>query len=147
MTRVARVRLRTVGVDRSVLAREEPMSERAQCFCSFAEWCQRMDGLIVQQADSLLRCGYANDSRVRGLGALAIGARGLPEGGGVARDSQQVVLDLECETDRIRKSRQSIVKVRIERRRALSRHQHAGPNHRAGLARVHVFHLAEVEPL
>src|SRR5258707_6640634 len=63
---------------------------------------------------------------MRRFRALAVGARGLPQHRCIAGDIQQIILDLECKADGIRKPRQRAVETRIQRRRAFRRHEDAG---------------------
>src|SRR5271154_1807756 len=94
-----------VATTRSVLPRQEPMSQGAQVVRTFAEWRQGGDGLIVQEAHALLRGGNADDRRMRGFCAFAVGARGLAQHRCIARDVEQIILDLERQAHRVRKPR------------------------------------------
>ena len=59
---------------------------------------------------------------------------------------EQIVLDLKGQADGGGEARQrGIQALGVQRRRAFGGHQHAGANHRAGLARMHVFDLGDIE--
>src|ERR1700721_1614928 len=82
----------------SVLPRQQPVSERAQRFGTFAEGRQRIDRLTVQKPHALLRRRNADHSRMRGFGTFAVRSGRFAQRGDIAGHVEQVVLDLEGQT-------------------------------------------------
>src|SRR5690606_41239885 len=85
----------------SVVALDREAGQRTQCPGPFAEAGERVVHCPVQRQQALAR---GLDAQQRGEGRLAqrgVLARGLAQGRAVALDVEQVVADLESETERI----------------------------------------------
>src|ERR1700730_883696 len=106
------------AAEESVAPREQPVSQRAQRLRAMAERRQGPESLSVQAADPLLRRLDSNDCRMGRLGMLAIGMGWFAQRCRISDHIQQVVLNLECETDLSRKTVQRLVQARVERGRA-----------------------------
>src|SRR5579863_2165492 len=102
----------------SEAAREQPVGQRAQGLGAISKRHQGSERLSVQQPHSLLRGCYADDGRVGGFGARAVCASGLAQRRGVSEHIQQIVLNLEGQTDWTRKTGQGLVLTCLERRYA-----------------------------
>ena len=76
---------------------------------------QSVGCLLVQKAHPLLRRGDSDDGGMGGFPAFAIGAGRLTQSQRISSHVQQVVLNLECQTDWSRKTGQRLVQKRIER--------------------------------
>src|ERR1700687_1394243 len=79
------------------------------------------------------------------LRMLAIGMGWFAQRRRISDHIQQVVLNLECETDLSRKTAERLVHARVGGGGAGRRQYRARANQRAGLASVHLLHIENVE--
>src|SRR3984957_19288145 len=98
-----------------------------------------MQGLRMQKPHALLGCRHPEHCRMSGLGALTVRTHRLTERAYVAEHVQQVVLDLEGKTDRVDEPLERLVKAALECGHAGRRHEDAGADQGAGLARMHLL--------
>src|SRR5512146_1213995 len=130
---------------RSIAPGQQPVRDAAKRIGAAAERREGFHGPRVQKAYLLLRGADAEDGGVSGLATLAVGACRLAESRGVREHIEQVVLDLEREPDRGRKTSERLLEPRLERRHARRAHHDTGPDQRPGLQGVHLLDLIDGE--